>query len=169
MTTESNSHRRFGVIWAQSINRIMGDSMTNRLPWHNPDDLKHFKTITDGGTLIMGRRTWQSMPPRLPGRDYIVVTSWLAHGAPHARTLDKALEMADPERPIWVIGGADLIEEALRHPLCQHLSVTYLEERAQGDRIAPTIPPRWSTRERRQINGGVIVTYDSLKPIGAPA
>jgi len=103
------------LIWAQSANGVIGAD--GQLPWRIPEDLAHFRMLTDGGTVVMGRATWESLPPRfrpLPGRRNVVLTrqqDWSAPGAVVAHTLDEALTSADGD--VWVIGGASVYAAAL--------------------------------------------------------
>ena len=124
---------RVGLIWAQAEDAVIGRD--GGMPWHVPEDLAHFKQLTLGSPVIMGRATWDAFPPvyrPLPGRRNIVVTrsdEWSADGAERASSLDEALRLAAAAQPgtIWVIGGgkifaraidrADLLEVTeLRHP-----------------------------------------------------
>lgn len=113
------------------------------MPWHVPEDLAHFREVTSGSPVIMGRRTWESFPEKyrpLPGRRNIVVTrngSWAAAGAERAASLDAALELAAAAPEVWVIGGAALFAEAL--PGGDVLEVTELDlEVTGGDTFAPS-------------------------------
>lgn len=99
-----------GAIWAQSLDGVIGDG--EGMPWHLPEDLRHFKEVTLGAPVVMGRRTWTSIPPRfrpLPGRENFVLTSrepgeW-SRGAQLLREL--------PDFPAWVIGGGQLYAAAM--------------------------------------------------------
>jgi len=128
------------LIWAQASNGVIGAGGT--MPWHLPEDLAHFKELTMGSAVIMGRRTWESFPARfrpLPGRRNIVVTrdtSWSASGAEAVHSVDEALTL-DPSP--WIIGGAQLflatIDSAAR------LEVTEIDASPDGDTFAPAIDP----------------------------
>ena len=91
------------------------------MPWHLPQDLAHFKRTTLGCPVVMGRKTWESLPPRfrpLPGRRNVVVTrntAWQADGAEAAPSLDAALERLRREERVFVIGGGELYAQALPH------------------------------------------------------
>jgi dihydrofolate reductase len=126
------------LIWAQASNGIIGADGT--MPWHLPEDLAHFKELTTGSAVIMGRRTWESFPDRfrpLPGRRNIVLTrdpAWSEEGAEIVHSLDDALALdASP----WIIGGAQLflatIDRAAR------LEVTEIDISPDGDTYAPAI------------------------------
>jgi len=123
------------------------------MPWHIPEDLKHFKTVTMGKPVIMGRKTFASIGRPLPGRTNIVLTrqeDFEADGVRVAHTLDEALGAARAENPeeIMVIGGAQVYEKAL--PRADRLYLTYLHEEVEGDTYFPTFDKdEWRERERR--------------------
>lgn len=131
-----------GLVWAQSANGVIGNA--GALPWQLPEDLAHFRELTRGATVVMGRRTWDSLSPRfrpLPGRRNIVLTrdpAWAAPGAESAHRLDAALR-ADAE--VWVIGGAEVYRAALAHG--DRAIVTELREPFAGDCRAPVPGPDW--------------------------
>ena len=137
-----------GLVWAEARGGIIGAA--GGMPWHVPEDLAHFKALTLGAPVVMGRRTWESFPARfrpLPGRRNIVTTrqhDWTDAGAERAASLDAALALADegsPER-IWVIGGGQLFREAIE--LADLLEVTELDLVVSGDTRAPD-RSRWHT------------------------
>ncbi|MFM8988366.1 MAG: dihydrofolate reductase [Alphaproteobacteria bacterium] len=121
----------------------------NALPWRLPEDLRHFRALTTGHAVVMGRRTWDSIGRPLPGRTSIVVTRdpvWLAAGALRAGGLEEGLRLAraaHPGRPPMVIGGAQVYEMAL--DLAAVLHVTRIEFDVPGaDAFFPAIDPsRW--------------------------
>jgi dihydrofolate reductase len=119
----------------------------NALPWHLPEDLAHFKRLTLGCPVIMGRKTWDSLPPRfrpLPGRRNIVVTrqaDWQAEGAVCAHSLAEALQLAQSQADVWVIGGAELYAQAL--PLATSAHVTEIDQAFEGDARAPEFDASW--------------------------
>ncbi|MGC5628337.1 dihydrofolate reductase [Georgenia sp. Z1344] len=106
-----------GAIWAQSLDGVIGDGTA--MPWHVPEDLAHFRTVTRGHTVVMGRRTWASLPERfrpLPGRLNVVLTSGDPADFPGARTtpeLAEALDLAGEDG--WVMGGGQVYAAALPH------------------------------------------------------
>jgi dihydrofolate reductase len=101
-----------GIIVAVSPERVIG--VGGKIPWHYPADLKRFKRLTMGGTIIMGRRTWESIGSKpLPGRRNVVITRGEVSGADRFSTLEEAL--ATCTGAVWFIGGAKLYEEAMRH------------------------------------------------------
>ena len=154
----------FSIIAAMDENRGIGKN--NGLPWHLAADLKHFSEVTKGGTVIMGRRTWESLPERyrpLPGRLNIVVSrSELDFPVPVAHSLDEALAAA--EGKTFVIGGATLYAEAIQHPACTELILTEVEGTADCDAFFPEIPAgfKMKTMSEEMEEGGQtfrFVTY----------
>lgn len=138
---------RLGLIWAEAADGVIGRD--GGMPWHVPEDLAHFRDLTMGAPVIMGRRTWESFPPRfrpLPGRRSIVVTrnpDW--SGAERAASLDEALALVQGEESAWVIGGAGLFAEAMGR--ADVLEVTELDLEVEGgDTIAPD-RAGWSVAE----------------------
>ena len=135
-----------GLIWAQSLDGVIGAD--SAIPWHLPEDLAHFKATTLGHPVVMGRRTWDSLPPRfrpLPGRRNIVLTrdaSWAADGAQRAASLPEALASA-PDA--WVIGGGEIYRAAIE--FASRLSVTEIDVRVTGDTYAPALDPSWRVTE----------------------
>jgi dihydrofolate reductase len=150
---------RVVLIWAESRNRIIGSN--GSIPWHLPEDFKHFRQLTAGQPVIMGRRTWDSLPKKsrpLPGRTNIVVTSqdgWAADGAVRASSLQDALEVADaavkPGDRIWIIGGKRLYEEA-RH-VAETAIITVLDLKVDGDTCAPALGRPWAAHRREPSTG----------------
>lgn len=146
---------RINLIYARARNGVIGAN--NQLPWHLPQDLAHFKHLTTGAPVIMGRRTWDSLPARfkpLPGRTNIVVTrqsEWHSEGALGADSLEWALALCSSLQPaptdVWVIGGAQLFAAAL--PLADRAVVTELEQDFDGDVFAPRLDARWQETERQ--------------------
>lgn len=130
---------RLGLIWAEAHGGVIGKD--GGMPWHVPEDLAHFRAATMGDPVIMGRRTWESFPPRfrpLPGRRNIVVTrndAWQDDGAERAASLDDALQLVEGEEAAWVIGGAGLLSEAIARS--HVLEVTDLDLEVDGDTFAP--------------------------------
>lgn len=127
------------LIVAVADNGVIGAN--GRLPWHLPDDLKRFKALTLGKPVIMGRKTWESLPRRpLPGRQNIVVSRQRDYDAPGARVVpdfESALWAAAAVEEIFVIGGAELYRIALAS--ADRLYVTEIHARPQGDVVMPVI------------------------------
>lgn len=150
---------RVSLIWAQTRKGVIGAGGT--IPWHLPEDLKHFRELTDGQPVIMGRRTWESLPEKsrpLPGRTNIVVTAkdgWAADGAVRAANLTEALEAAEaaakPGDRIWVIGGGRLYEEAVH--VAAFAVITDIDIEVKGDTFAPSFPRPWAAVLREPAQG----------------
>ncbi|GAA1009718.1 MULTISPECIES: dihydrofolate reductase [Tsukamurella] len=126
-----------GLIWAQARGGVIGAD--GGIPWHIPEDMKFFRETTAGATMLMGRKTWDSLPPRfrpLPGRTNIVVTrdrTWSADGA----LVQHDLTLPDTE-DLWVMGGGEIYAAAL--PSADLLAVTEVDADIDGDTVAPAIP-----------------------------
>lgn len=126
----------------------------NQLPWHLPADLKHFKSITSGNTVLMGRKTFTSIGKPLPNRVNIVVTrdsDFQVAGCTVAPSIDKALEMAKnaDTREVFVIGGAEIYKQLL--PKIDRIYLTIVHHEFDGDAYFPTLMPHeWKeiSRER---------------------
>jgi dihydrofolate reductase len=143
------------LIAAVASNRVIG--IDNRLPWHLPEDLRHFKALTTGHAVIMGRKTWESLPEKfrpLPGRRNVVVTrnaSYRAAGAEVVTSLPAALAAAG-DGEAFVIGGAELYAAAL--PLADRLQLTEIGAAFEGDSRFPVIDPgRWREAARESHRG----------------
>ncbi len=139
------------LIFARARNGVIGNH--NTLPWHLPEDLAHFKQTTLGQPVVMGRKTWESLPPKfrpLPGRTNIVVTrqsGWQAEGALVAHSLEQALEHCPADPQVWVIGGAEVYAQAM--PLATRAVVTEIDADFEGDAFAPTFDSSWQEAERK--------------------
>lgn len=142
------------LIAAVAQNRVIGRD--NQLLWHIPADMAHFKTLTAGHTVIMGRKTWESLPPRfrpLPGRRNIVISrqpDYAAPGAEVSTSLEMALEKASTAKSAFIIGGEQIYVLAL--PLATRLEITEVALAPEGDAWFPEISAReW--RESARIAG----------------
>jgi dihydrofolate reductase len=135
-----------GLVWAQARDSVIGRD--GGMPWHVPEDMAHFKAVTVGATVVMGRRTWESFPERfrpLPDRRNVVLTrdaEWTADGAERAASLDEALELAGSD-DVWVIGGGVLYAEAIHR--ADVIELTELDLEVDGDTRAPAVGPEWAT------------------------
>lgn len=126
------------VIAAVAANGVIGRD--NALPWHLPADLRRFKKLTMGHSMIMGRRTWEAIGRPLPGRRSLVLTrrpDYRADGADIAHNLDAALTMTAAENEVFIIGGATVYRLAL--PRCDRLYLTRLDAPSPGDTLFPAI------------------------------
>lgn len=144
------------LVWAQAHGGVIGRAGT--IPWDVPEDLAHFARVTAGAAVVMGRRTWDSLPPRfrpLPGRRNIVVTrqaDWSAAGAERAGSVPEALAgAAASDGPIWVIGGAEVYAAAI--PDADVLEVTEIDAAVDGDAHAPAIDGSWTPSEADPAEG----------------
>ena len=151
------------LIFARAANGVIGKN--NALPWHLPEDMAHFKRTTLGKPVIMGRKTWDSLPPKfrpLPGRVNIVVTrqaDWQAEGALRAASLAAAQQLCPGEADAWVIGGAQIYAAAL--PLASSAVVTEIEADFEGDAHAPVFDADWkeTARERHVAASGLAFSF----------
>jgi dihydrofolate reductase len=140
---------RIYLVAAVAANGIIGAG--GKLPWHLPEDLKHFKRVTLGHPVIMGRRTWESLPGgALPGRENIVVTrqpGYTAPGAAVARSLESALALCADEAVVCVIGGEQLFAESL--PIAAGLVMTEIQRDFAGDTSFPAYDrSQWRETQR---------------------
>jgi dihydrofolate reductase len=122
---------RITLVVARARNGVIGRE--GKLPWHLPADLKRFKALTVGSAMVMGRKTFESLPGLLPGRRHIVLTrdrEWHTEGAEIAHDVDEALQVAGDE-PVSVIGGADIF--GLFLPLADRVELTDVLEDVPGD------------------------------------
>lgn len=125
-----------GLIWAEAAGGVIGAE--GGMPWHVPEDLAHFKEVTLGTPVIMGRKTWDSLPERfrpLSGRENIVITrqqDWTADGARRATTVAEAVRGHDE---VWIIGGAEIFAQVIGD--ADRLEVTELDLEVSGDAYAP--------------------------------
>ena len=143
------------LIYARAANGVIGKQ--GRLPWHLPEDLAHFKRTTLGCPVIMGRKTWDSLPPKfrpLPGRANVVITrqeGWCVDGVLTAGSLQTALDQCASHADVWVIGGAQIYAQAL--PLASTVEVTEIELDVEGDAFAPPLGSEWvSTRRESHVS-----------------
>ena len=162
---------RVNLIVARARNGVIGRGGT--LPWHLPEDLRHFKRSTLGHPIVMGRKTWESIGRALPGRRSIVLTRnprFSAPGCETAGSLAQALAMCEGAAEVFVIGGAQLFAEAL--PLAQRLVVTEIDADFEGDTFFPPFDPAaWRQTAREHLAPGPqrafgidFVTLEAEKP-----
>ena len=123
------------AVAAMAVNRVIGDA--GRIPWHLPEDLRWFKELTMGGTLLMGRVTYESFGRPLPGRQTIVLSrreGWQIPGVAVIRDLSQ-LRQASGDSEVFVVGGAEIYRAAL--PYCRDLYLTEVRREVNGDRRMP--------------------------------
>lgn len=147
----------------------------NELLWREPEDQKHFRRVTMGCPVVMGRKTWDSLPARfrpLPGRRNLVVTrdaGWRAEGAEAARSIDAALALLADADKVFVIGGAEIYALAL--PLADELVLTEIDAELDGDTFFPAWDrTRFVCTARDARDGYSFVTYrraphDGIVPV----
>ncbi len=139
---------RLALIAAVARNGVIGAG--NALPWRLPEDLRHFRALTTGHAVIMGRKTWDSVGRPLPQRQNIVVTrspAWHADGAERAASLADALARVQLPEPAFCIGGGELYGAAIG--LADVLHVTAIDRDFAGDTRFPAIDPaRWRETAR---------------------
>lgn len=129
------------LIAAVAENQALGKN--NQLLWHLPDDFKRFKQITTGHYLIMGRKTFESLPGKLPNRTHIIVTKqndYAAAGCLLANSLEQALAMAPQEEDVFVIGGGEIYAQAL--PWADVVELTRVHTTAEADTFFPELDPQ---------------------------
>lgn len=154
---------KLGLIYARARNGVIGKGGV--MPWHLPEDLAHFKQTTLGAPVIMGRKTWDSLPPKfrpLPGRRNIVITrdaQWRAEGAQRAGSLDEAIALCAGVERAWITGGAEIYRLAL--PRADIVVVTEIDEDFDGDTHAPELGANWLevSRARHVSKAGVAYSF----------
>jgi dihydrofolate reductase len=149
------------LIVAISRNRVIGRD--NQMPWHLPDDLKYFRRVTKGNPVIMGRKTHESIGRPLPQRQNIVVTrdpTYRAEGCEVVHSLRTALETAQPDKEIFIIGGAELYRQSLN--LVDRVYLTEVHTTLEGDAFLPELGPEWKeiSREHHSADAYHAFTFD---------
>lgn len=130
------------IIAAVSKNNVIGKA--KKLPWHLPADLKHFKEITSGHTVIMGRKTFESIGRPLPNRRNIVVTrntNLKADGIEVVHSIEQANELTKNEDEIFIIGGAEIYNQSL--PSAEKIYLTRVNIDVEGDAYFPELGNEW--------------------------
>jgi len=154
---------RLHLIAAIASNRVIGAA--GKLPWHLPEDLKHFKALTSGHPVIMGRRTWESLGKALPGRENIVVTrnrDYEAPGASIASSLAAALALCADAPTAFIIGGSQLYAEALG--CADALELTEIQCAFDGDARFPDFDRSdWLEVERRPQTAAGGLRFDFVR------
>jgi dihydrofolate reductase len=152
-----------GLVWAQSLDGVIGRGGT--LPWHLPEDLKHFSRLTAGAVVVMGRRTWESLPDRfrpLPGRTNVVLTRQAGYAAPGGAVATSVGAVLAEHPDAWVIGGAEIY--AAFAPVARRAVVTTVDVEV-GDGAddtdvvrAPVLGDGWTATSRDPAEGWSVST-----------
>jgi len=148
-----------------AVDRNNGIGLNNQLPWHLPEDLAHFKRLTTGHPIVMGRKTFDSIGRPLPNRRSIVITrnaEWRHEGVEAVTSLADAVALVG-DAPAFIIGGAQIFTEGLA--LADRLIVTHIDQAFDCDTFFPAIDPGvWQESERQAYDSAsglayTIVTY----------
>lgn len=145
---------RLSILVAMARNRVIGQN--NKLPWHLPADLKHFKSLTMGKTIVMGRKTYESIGRPLPGRINIIITRQTNYEVPGAivvNAIEDALLVCEQTGTTndehFIIGGEELFRQTLG--ICQRMYVTEIQKNFEGDTIFPEYDPgEWEETQREK-------------------
>lgn len=159
---------RITLIAALARNRVIG--ARGGLPWHLPEDLAHFKAVTLGHPMVMGRATFDSIGRALPGRRTIVVTrdrAWRHPGVEVAHSIEEAIDLAGPVSEVFVVGGGQIYRQAM--PWAHAMVLTLVDAEPEGDTTFPQWDPaHWSESERTTGEGYAFVTYERMPPANDP-
>jgi dihydrofolate reductase len=150
------------LIWAQAHDRVIGAG--GHLPWHLPEDLALFRRLTTGSTVVMGRRTWESLPERfrpLPGRTNVVLTSDPTWSADGAHRCGSVADVLDAHEFLWVIGGGAVYAAFL--PYADRLVITDVDVHVDGDTWAPALGGEWQRVARTPEEGWSASSSDGLR------
>lgn len=145
------------IVAAVARNGVIGRD--GDLPWHLPEDLRHFKELTMGGTLVMGRKTYESIGRPLPGRRTVVVTrqpDWSAEGVETASSLEDALARAG-DGDVFVVGGGEIYRQALER--ADVLEITEVHTEPDGDVFFPEIPAEFELVHRDGRDGFALTRW----------
>ena len=145
---------RLSILVAMARNRVIGQN--NKLPWHLPADLKHFKFLTMGQTIVMGRKTYESIGRPLPGRANIIITRQTNYEVPGAivvNSIEDALQICKETSTInnenFIIGGEELYRQTLK--ICQRMYITEIQKDFEGDTFFPEFDPNdWEETQRNK-------------------
>ena len=150
---------KLSLIVAMSTNRVIG--IDNRMPWHLSADLKHFRAVTWGKPILMGRKTYESIGRPLPGRENIVLTSdgnYQAEGCTVVGSLEEGLDVAAHHPEVMIIGGSALYQAGL--PLADRLYLTRIDQAFQGDTFFPEFDrSAWREVECQVVTDDPLVSF----------
>lgn len=135
------------LIAALAKNRVIG--IDNKLPWRLPDDLQHFKKLTLGHSIVMGRKTWESLPGVLPDRRHIVITrdtDYQSANAEIVHSIEEAISLIPEKEPVFIVGGANLYQQLLGE--ADRMELTLVDAEPEGDAFFP----EWDTQLWQEIS-----------------
>lgn len=151
---------RISIIAAMAKNRVIG--YRNALPWHLPEDLRHFKALTMGHAILMGRKTFESIGKPLPGRTSIVVSrnpEFVFPGVKTASSIEAAISLCNGEEEIFFIGGGELYGQAM--PVADRIYLTEIQRDYEGDAYFPEIDAsKWRETSREVHEGYHFAVYE---------
>jgi dihydrofolate reductase len=151
---------RISMIAAMAKNRVIGHK--NALPWHLPEDLRHFRDLTMGHHILMGRKTFESIGKPLPGRQSVVISrnpDFVFPGVEAASSIEEAILLCSGDEEVFFIGGADLYNQAIR--LAQRIYLTEIQDEYEGDAYFPRLDPsEWFETSREVHEGYHFAVYD---------
>ena len=150
---------KLAIIAAIGKNRVIGKD--GKIPWHISEDLKRFKRLTTGHTVLMGRKTWESLGKALPHRRNVVISSRGIPGMEYYGSVEEALTALKDQERVFVIGGARIYAELLEK--ADELFLTYVEQDVEGDAYFPAfqemLTDKFKAINREQHNGYEFVDY----------
>jgi dihydrofolate reductase len=155
---------KVSMIAAMSKNRVIG--VDNKLPWHIPEDFKYFKKKTVKKSVIMGRKTHESIGRLLPNRANIIVTrkpDYYVNGAIIVNSIEKALEYCMHSDEAMIIGGGEIYEQALPH--ASKIYLTIVDTEVEGDTFFPELNDEWELTSKEQREGDPSFSFNILERI----
>ena len=147
------------IIVATSENNVIG--VDNKLPWSISEDLKRFKKLTMGNTVIMGRKTYESIGKPLSGRVNIVVsrdTNLTIPGCIVVDNIEKAITKSDKNKEIFIIGGGEIYKNSIN--FVDKIYMTRIHQEVEGDTTFPILNDGWVVKEREENDGYSFITYE---------
>jgi dihydrofolate reductase len=162
------------IIVAYDEGRVIGNGP--KIPWRLPEDMAHFKEVTEGCPVIMGRKTWESLPKKfrpLPNRTNIVVSlnqGYRSDPQPHfiARGVCCAINTAEIVCPgqetLWIIGGGQVYAEALQHDVVDNVYASEVAGKHEGDVFFPELDPeKWLATTLKHLDGFTVIRYERVR------
>lgn len=150
------------IIAAVSSNGVIGKE--GKLPWYIPEDLKHFKKLTSGNVVIMGRKTYESIGKPLPNRVNIVITrdkNKIINGCITVNSIEEAIRKAGNDKQIFIIGGGEIYKKSLN--FANKIYLTKVHQNIEGDTYFPTLNENWKEIRREDKKGYSFITYDFFR------